>query len=142
TARVIVNRIWYQHFGQGIVSTPNNFGKMGTQPSHPELLDWLATEFVRRGWSIKALHRILMLSTAYRQSSRPDPTLHVADPDNSLLSRFPMHRMGAESRGDAILRVSGRLDPRRFGPADEVETRPDGEVVTASARRSVYLLQR
>ena len=88
------------------------------------------------------MHRILMLSTAYRQSSRPDPTLRVSDPDNSLLSRFPMNRMDAESLRDSILRVSGRLDPRRFGPADEVETRPDGEVVTASARRSVYLLQR
>ena len=111
----------------------------------PELLDWLATEFVRRGWSLKALHRLILTSTAYRQSSLLDPQANVADPDNVLLSRFPLRRLDAEAIRDSILQVAGRLDTTPFGPPDEVEVQPNGEVVAKAEegyRRSIYLLQR
>ena len=146
TTRVMVNRIWQHHFGRGLVSTPGNFGKLGSPPSHPELLDWLATEFVRRGWRIKAMHRLIMTSTAYRQDSRIDPKLQAADPDNVLLSRYPLTRLDADALRDSILKVAGRLDTTPFGRADDVEVMPDGEVVgkgtEKGARRSIYLLQR
>ncbi len=142
TARVIVNRIWQDHFGVGLVRTADNFGHTGERPSHPELLDWLATEFVRRGWSIKAMHRLIMNSTVYRQSSDHDATQPLADPDNLLLSHFPMRRMDAETLRDSILKIGERLDLRQFGAADPVEIRPDGEVVSKSLRRSIYLLRR
>ena len=142
TARVIVNRIWQDHFGVGLVRTSDNFGLAGERPSHPELLDWLATEFVRQGWSIKAMHRLIMTSTAYRQSSGQEATRRLADPDNALLSHFPMRRMDAETLRDSILKIGGRLDLRQFGSADAVEIRPDGEVVSESLRRSIYLLRR
>ena len=142
TARVIVNRIWQDHFGAGLVRTSDNFGLAGERPSHPELLDWLATEFVRQGWSIKAMHRLIMTSTAYRQSSGQEATRRLADPDNALLSHFPMRRMDAETLRDSILKIGGRLDLRQFGSADAVEIRPDGEVVSESLRRSIYLLRR
>ena len=84
----MVNRLWQNHFGRGLVSTPGNFGTTGARPSHPELLDWLATEFVRQGWRLKAMHRLIMTSTAYRQRSRLDPAVHAADPDNVLLQEL------------------------------------------------------
>ena len=146
TARVMVNRIWQHHFGTGLVATPGDFGHTGARPSHSELLDWLATEFVRRGWSLKAMHKQIMTSAAYRQSSRFHPSLHGADADNVLLSRFSMRRLDADAIRDAVLKVAGRLDTTPFGPADEAEVQPGGEVVSkcsqAGCRRSIYTLQR
>lgn len=146
TARVLVNRVWMHRFGRGIVASASNFGRTGAPPSHPELLDWLAAEFVRSGWSIKALHRLMMTSTAYRQSSRVEPAARDLDPDNILLSRMPLRRMDAEVLHDSILQATGRLDPAQFGPPAEIEVRPDGEVVAkgsqAGWRRSIYVLQR
>ena len=146
TARVMVNRIWQHHFGVGLVSTPGNFGSTGERPSHPKLLDWLSREFVDRGWSLKALHRLIMTSTAYRQKSRAGRLSQQRDPDNRLLSRFPLRRLDADALRDSILKVSGRLDPTRYGPADELEIKPDGEVVAEEEakgyRRSIYVRQR
>jgi Protein of unknown function (DUF1553)/Protein of unknown function (DUF1549)/Planctomycete cytochrome C len=146
TARVMVNRIWMHHFGRGLVASPANFGRTGTPPSHPELLDWLATQFVRSGWSMKAMHRLIMTSSAYRQNSQFDPAIHQGDPDNVWLSRMPMRRMEAEALYDSILKVSGSYDPTPFGPPVEVEVKPEGEVVAKGTktgwRRSVYVLQR
>ncbi len=145
TARVMVNRIWMHHFGRGIVATPADFGRSGSPPSHPELLDWLANEFVRSGWSIKTMHRLMMTSSAYRQSSHLSEETE-ADPYNLLLSHMPMKRMEAEVLYDSILRVTGRLDPLRFGPADEVEKKPDGEVIAKGSkkgrRRAIYIQRR
>lgn len=146
TSRVMVNRIWQNHFGVGLVASPGNFGKTGLPPSHPELLDWLSTEFVRQGWSIKAMHRLIMTSTAYRQSSRSSADNHTADPANVLLSRFPLRRLDADALRDSILKVAGRLDLTPFGPPDETEVKPEGEVLTKTPktgeRRSIYQLQR
>ena len=146
TARVMVNRIWQHHFGKGLVVTPGNFGQTGARPTHPKLLDWLATEFVRRGWSLKTIHKLIMTSAAYRQSSRFDGAVHGEDPDNVLLSRFPLRRLDGEVIRDSILKVTGRLDPRPFGPPDGVEVTPEGEVVSkaskAGFRRTIYILQR
>jgi hypothetical protein len=145
TGRVMVNRIWQDHFGTGLVATPGNFGKLGVRPTHPELLDWLAREFVGQGWSLKAMHKQIMTSAAYRQSSRWDAKRHGPDPDNLLLSRFPLRRMDAEALRDSILKVAGRLDSRPFGPPDEVEVKPNGEVAakgsSAGFRRTIYMLQ-
>ena len=117
TARVMVNRIWQQHFGEGLVGTPNNFGKMGDRPTHPELLDWLATEFVRQGWSVKAMHRLLMNSETYRRSS-DDVALNLkADGENRFLWRMPRRRLEAEAIRDSILAVAGNLNERAGGPA-------------------------
>jgi hypothetical protein len=111
TARVMINRIWYQHFGQGIVTTPNNFGKMGTQPSNPELLDWLATEFMARGWSIKQVHRLIMNSEAYKMASDYYTGADAEkDPTNQCLWRFPVKRLEAEIIRDAVLSASGDLN--------------------------------
>ncbi len=146
TSRVIVNRIWQRYFKVGIVRTEGDFGRAGTPPSHPELLDWLATELVRRRWSLKALHRLILTSRAYRQSSLLRPESERADPDNILLSRFPMRRLDGDAIRDSILKASGLLDPMAFGPPDEVEVKPDGEVVATATgkgyRRSIYLKQR
>lgn len=146
TSRVMVNRVWMHHFRKGLVETPGNFGRIGAKPLHPELLDWLATEFVRRGWSLKALHRMIMTSTVYRQGSYVSPELQQADPENVLYSRFALKRLDAEAIRDAILKVSGRLDTTSLGPPEQVQLTPDGEVISkASAsgfRRSIYLQQR
>ncbi len=116
TARVIVNRVWQHHFGEGIVRTPSNFGKMGEAPSHPELLDWLATEFVARGWSIKQMHRLMMTSQAYQMAS-DDLAANVAlDPENRSFWRMPRVRLEAEIIRDAILAVAGNLDRTLGGP--------------------------
>ncbi len=146
TARVMVNRVWQHHFGKGLVSTPGNFGHTGARPSHPELLDWLATEFVRQGWSIKAIQRLILTSAAYRQSSQTDQARREDDPDNQLLSRFPLQRLDGDALRDSILKIAGRLDPQSFGPAAPIEVRTDGEVVSKASkqgyRRSIYLLSR
>ena len=146
TSRVMVNQVWLRHFGRGLVPSPSNFGRSGEPPTHPELLDWLATEFVSRGWSIKPLHRIMMTSTAYRQTSRIGPEALELDPENILLSRMRRERMDAEALYDSILKVTGRLDPTPFGPAEPLETKPSKEVVAkgskAGFRRAIYTQQR
>ena len=146
TARVMVNRMWAGHFGQGIVKSLGNFGRTGTPPSHPELLDWLATEFVRQGWDLKAMHRLIMTSSAYRQSSTVTATRAQADPDNVLLSRMPMKRMQAELLYDSLVMMSGRLNDTRYGPPEPVQVRDDGLVTPISTdkgwRRSIYVAQR
>jgi cytochrome c553 len=110
TARVMVNRIWRWHFGQGLVSTTDNFGKLGERPSHPELLDWLATRFVDGGWSLKKMHRLIMLSQTYQMSSAYDAKGSAADPENRLYWRMPLRRLEAEEIRDALLASSGLLD--------------------------------
>ena len=116
TARVIVNRVWRWHFGEGLVSTTENFGVLGGKPSHPELLDYLANRFVENGWSIKELNRLILLSDTYGRSSDPLPSrVPEADPENRLLSFFPVRRLEAEAIRDSILHVSGRLDPEMGG---------------------------
>jgi hypothetical protein len=114
-ARVMVNRIWKHHFGEGIVRTPDDFGRLGQAPTHPELLEWLASEFVRRGWSIKEMHRLILLSSAYQMASRPQPGAMKIDPQNRLLHCMPVRRLEAEAIRDALLAVSGRLDTRMEG---------------------------
>lgn len=118
TARVLVNRLWQWHFGKGLVETTNNFGKLGKRPTHPDLLDWLAREFVRRGWSIKAMHRLLMNTEAYRRAATHPQIAAVkkADPDNALLAYFPTRRLEAEELRDALLFVSGELNLTAGGP--------------------------
>jgi hypothetical protein len=117
TARVMVNRIWQNHFGEGIVRTPNNFGKMGDLPTHPELLDWLATEFVKQGWSIKAMHRLMMNSEAYQRSSDDIAENLDKDGENRYLWRMPRRRIESEGIRDAMLAVAGNLDLKEGGPA-------------------------
>lgn len=146
TARVMVNRIWKHHFGEGLVRTLDNFGQTGEAPTHPELLDWLAVEFVRNGWSLKSMHRLMMNSAAYQQMSNVTPEREKLDPDNRLVSRFALRRLDAESVRDTLLVLSARLNRQPFGPADPIADHPDG-LVTAVAgngmyRRSIYLLQR
>jgi mono/diheme cytochrome c family protein len=116
-ARVMVNRLWQHHFGRGIVPTPNDFGKLGEPPTHPELLDWLASEFVAGGWKMKPMHRLLMTSSAYRMSSKADPKALRVDPANTLLWRFNTRRLTAEEVRDSILAMSGRLNLKMAGPS-------------------------
>lgn len=146
TARVMVNRIWRHHFGEGIVKSIDNFGKLGDRPTHPELLDWLALEFIRSGWSVKHMHRLIMTSRVYRQSSAVGEELESADPENKWLTRMPLRRLDAEQIRDALLSVAGRLHNEPFGRPDEVEVRKDGLVVARADRggwrRSIYLRQR
>ncbi len=146
TARVLVNQLWMRHFGRGIVASPSNFGRSGTPPSHPELLDWLATEFVQNGWSIKHMHRLMMTSAAYRQSSQTSKSLLAADPENALLTRMPLRRMDAETLYDSILRVTGRLDDKMFGPPSKLDVKESKEVVAEASengfRRSLYVTQK
>ena len=118
TARVLVNRLWYWHFGTGIVATPGNFGKMGIPPSHPELLDWLATEFIRQGWSIKQIHRLIMNSEAYKMSSSFYNESDLdKDPTDVYLWRFPVRRLEGEAIRDIILNASGKLNLEAGGPS-------------------------
>jgi hypothetical protein len=117
TARVIVNRVWSEHFGRGIVATLDNFGKMGEPPTHPELLDWLAVDFMEHGWSLKYLHRLIMTSEAYRMASAFDDAESASkDPEARYLWRYPMHRVEAEIVRDLVLATSGSLDRTMFGP--------------------------
>jgi hypothetical protein len=115
TARVMVNRLWQGHFGRGLVATPSDFGKMGDEPSHPELLDWLASEFIARGWSLKAMHRLIVTSATYRQSSNP-PSSRGVDPDNHWIARQNRRRLDGEAIRDVLLAVSGQLNPALGGP--------------------------
>ena len=115
TARVLVNRIWQGLFGRGIVATPSNFGRQGAEPTHPELLDWLASDFLASGWSMKAVHRRILNSKTYRLSSEDDPASSAIDPANAWLWRHSRRRLDAEGIRDALLIVSGRLDPSRGG---------------------------
>jgi hypothetical protein len=146
TSRVAINRIWKNHFGAGLVRTPDNFGLAGEPPTHPELLDWLAVDFAENGWRMKRVHRLLMLSTTYRQSSRLPEQAGRLDPENRLLSRMPLRRLEAEALRDSLLFVSGQLDLRPFGTPDAVETRADGLVTSKRSadgwRRSIYVQQR
>jgi hypothetical protein len=161
TARVMVNRVWQHHFGRGIVETQDNFGKLGTPPTHPELLDWLSVEFVKQGWSLKKLHKLMMTSTAYRQSSEQpagDSAAAKLDPDNKLLWRMNLRRLESEAVRDAVMAVSGKLDRTIGGPAvegpliadglTEIHNPDDKESVKVKAqpvglwRRSVYVVAR
>ena len=134
STRVIVNRVWQYHFGRGIVATSSDFGKLGETPSHPELLDWLAQRFVADGWSLKALHRKMMLSATYRQTARiqPSATAAVTDPSNRYLWRFNPRRLDAEQVRDAMLAASGELDLKAGGPAE----------AGTSLRRSIYTMKK
>jgi hypothetical protein len=155
TARVMVNRIWEYHFGRGIVATPNDFGRMGERPSHPELLDYLANEFVSSGFSIKHVHRLILLSNTYQQASNTAESgvAKEKDPDNKLLWRFNRRRLDAEEIRDAMLSISGKLNPEGGGPSVIVPIekelvnalyKPSQWAVTKDPaehnRRSVYLI--
>lgn len=147
TARVLVNRLWHYHFGRGIVPTPSDFGRQGQPPTHPELLDFLARRFLDSGGSLKAMHRIILLSRTYQLSSVVEPTALRLDPDNTLLGRFPRRRLEAEAIRDTLLVVSGLLDrspggPHPFPPQttwDFTQHKPF-KAVYDSPRRSVYLM--
>lgn len=128
-ARVMANRVWQHHFGEGIVGTPNDFGAQGDRPTHPELLEFLAGELVRGGWKLKSLHRLLMLSDVYQQSHEVDPANTKLDPANRYLWHFRPRRLEAETIRDTLLSVGGTLDAKMFGPS----------VLDNTARRSVYL---
>jgi hypothetical protein len=117
TARVTVNRFWQMIFGHGIVKTVEDFGAQGERPVHPELLDWLATEFIRTGWDVKAMLRLMVTSATYRQSSKITPELREKDPENRLLARGPRHRLSAETIRDNALAVSGLLNDKIGGPS-------------------------
>jgi len=150
TARVMVNRIWQHHFGRGIVNTPSDFGTRGSPPTHPELLDWLARRFMEKGWSVKAVHREMMLSATYQQSAAAAPQSATAggvDPDDTLLWHFPRRRLDAESIRDAMLFASGTLDtspagPHPFPPVTEWRFTIHNPfyAVYDNNRRSVYLM--
>jgi Protein of unknown function (DUF1553)/Protein of unknown function (DUF1549) len=150
-ARVMVNRIWHYHFGKGIVGTPSDFGVMGERPTHPELLDWLAAEFVRSGWSLKHMHRLIMTSAVYRQSADFRKDASEADPGNRLLWAFPRHRLESEVIRDSSLMVAGSLNLKVGGPsvypelpADMPAPRGGWKVSNPEdrARRSVYIFIR
>ncbi len=147
TARVIVNRVWSYLYGRGLVATVDNFGRVGSPPSHPALLDHLAHDFVQDGWSLKRLIRRLVLTSAYRADSKPSDEAAVADPQNALLQHMPVRRLEAEAIRDSLLAVTGRLDPRLFGPSVDVyyafakgKTKGDREKgpLDGAGRRSVY----
>ena len=155
-ARVLVNRVWGWHFGQALVRTPNDFGAQGEPPTHPELLDWLARDLVEHGWSLKRLHRLILLSSTYRMSSIADASAVRLDPENRLLTRFPRRRLEGEAIRDAMLACAGTLNDRPFGPpvvpplgkeelAGLFDARGKWPVTRDArehARRSVYLLAR
>jgi Protein of unknown function (DUF1553)/Protein of unknown function (DUF1549) len=152
TARVIVNRVWGWHFGAGLVRTPSDFGVMGQPPTHPELLDYLADRFVREGWSIKKLHRLILTSNTYRMSKRSRPECMVKDPENRLLWRAPYRRLEVEAVRDSMLAISGQLNPQLYGPSmfpsiprEAVEGHSDPNTVWMAsserdqARRTIYV---
>jgi hypothetical protein len=154
-ARVQVNRVWQRLFGRGIVATADNFGRSGSRPTHPELLDRLADEFIRHGWRLKPIVREIMISTAYRQSSQPAANraehAQEVDPEDLLLWHMPLRRLESEVVRDSVLAVSGQLNPKLGGAAIVTEARADGMVVVDAKRvaspgdalrRSLYLLAR
>jgi hypothetical protein len=142
-SRVLVNRIWLHHFGRGLVETPGDFGRLGTRPTHPELLDWLAAELVQQVLRLKRMHRLIMTSMVYRQSSRHDTTEHPGPVDvaDALYARAPLRRLDAETLRDRVLAVSGRLDQTLFGPSVPIAEDSVGQVQATndSPRRSLYL---
>jgi hypothetical protein len=146
TARVMVNRLWAGHFGTGIVATTDNFGKSGAPPVNQPLLDWLATEFVRQGWSVKTIHRLIVTSTTYRQASSARVEGLAADPDDKLLWRLPPRRLEGEMIRDAVLEAAGTLDSKMYGEAVGTEEKKSGEIVpideTKGGRRSIYQIVR
>jgi hypothetical protein len=144
---VLVNRIWQHHFSVGLCASSDNLGYTGSTPSHPELLEFLAAELVRSGWRAKAIHRLIVSSAVWKQSSGPRPDARSLDPDNRLLARFPLNRLDAEALHDAMLAVSGELDSRSGGPPVPTQRTESGEVIPAGPnesglRRSIYLQQR
>jgi hypothetical protein len=150
-ARVLVNRFWMHHFGRGLVNTPGDFGHQGEKPSHPELLDWLASEFMAQGWSLKKLHRLIMTSAAYRQSSKKTSVGETRDPANALLWRYPVRRLEAEVIRDATLAVCGTLNTHPAGPPVPVRVDENNQTVVGSDkplpaeqlfRRSIYVTQK
>lgn len=132
TARVIVNRIWLHHFGAGIVTTPDDFGNQSTPPSHPELLDYLASRFIEGGWSIKKMHRLIMLSSVYQESADDNPRFAQVDPENRLLWRANIRRMDFEEVRDSLLAIGGKLDETMYGRPVNLGSYP------YSARRTIY----
>jgi hypothetical protein len=147
-ARVLVNRVWHYHFGAGLVRTPDDFGFMGERPTHPELLDWLAGEFMRQGWSLKNLHRLMTLSSAYRMASQSSAKAEEADPTNRWWHRMSIRRLEAEAIRDGILAVSGRLDRTLYGPSVLPHLTPfmngrgrpgSSGPLDGNGRRSIYL---
>jgi mono/diheme cytochrome c family protein len=134
TARVTVNRLWQRHFGLGLVETENDFGTQGTPPTHPELLDWLASEFVRQKWSMKSLHRLIVTSATYRQSSNARADLAQRDPTNKLLARMPRLRLEAEVVRDAALAAAGLMNPAVGGPS-VYPPQPDGVYQVTQVKR-------
>lgn len=143
TARVMVNRIWYHHFGTGLVQSLDNFGTQGDRPTHPQLLDWLADQFIQSGWSIKHIHRLILNSATFQQASRVTQEQLRLDPENRLLSRMPIRRLDAEALRDSLLAVAGRLDLTPGGIPDPVRVSADGLVRVMPAesgnwRRSIY----
>ena len=132
---MLANRIWQHHFGTGLAATSDNLGYTGSPPTHPELLEWLASELVRSGWSAKALHRLIVTSRVYRQSSSPRPDASSIDPDNRLLSRYPLRRLDAEAMRDAILAITGELADRQGGPYVPTHRDESGEVVVVGIAR-------
>ena len=146
-ARVMVNRVWQHHFGTGLVATSDNLGASGAKASHPELLDYLAAEFVRSGWSVKALHRLILASATYRQTSTPRDGFDVIDPDNRLLDHFPIRRLDAEAIRDSMLAISSELDTRTGGTFVPSRWTAEGvveipETADGAKRRSIYMQQR
>lgn len=150
-ARVEVDRIWRGHFGKGLVPTPENFGASGLPPTHPELLEWLAAEFMEKGWKSKAIHRIIVTSRAYRQSALADALAQDRDPENLQYSRFPAHRLDAEAIRDSMLTAAGVINLKQFGPAvDFIDpgnrqfrlAAPEGTGPHEVDRRSIYLRHR
>ncbi len=146
-ARVQVNRLWQHHFGRALAPTSDNLGTSGTPPTHAELLEWLASEFVRSDWSLKSVHRLIVMSQTYRQSSRASDSLIAADPENRLLARFPLRRLDAEALRDALLSASGELQPRLGGAYVPTQRSGTAEVLIdeqhpGAFRRTVYLQQR
>ena len=139
--RVLANRIWLHHFGRGIVGTPSDFGVLGQKPSHPQLLDWLAVEFAEQGWSLKSLHRQIMLSTVYRQASQPDAANTAVDGANLLYWKKPVYRLSAEALYDRILATSGVLEQKLYGPPVGIATDDTGQtIVNGNAnRRGIYV---
>ena len=129
TARVIVNRVWRHHFGRGLVETPSDFGLLGQTPSHPKLLDWLSSEFISNGWSIKHLHRLILTSTTWQQSVRTDEHLEAADPDSELYGGFRLMRLDAEVVRDSMLAIAGKLNRKAFGPPVPVMADQVGRIV-------------
>jgi hypothetical protein len=139
--RVMANRFWMHHFGQGIVDTPGDFGKLGMSPSHPELLDWLALELPRNNWSLKAFHKLIMTSATYRQSSAHRPEHDAVDSNNLLYGRFPMRRLEAETIRDCVLKVNNRLGSAMFGPAIPLKEDAAGVMhyPIDQPRRTIYM---